>query len=97
MADRYNPVFKGGFWTKKMPTVDSTSSTSRVDNVHDLSPPRYTVQDKIWDAAKESLPSALPERPTVIAVMGPTGIGKSTFISKLASRERMLGCKIVSV
>ena len=100
--DIFNRVSQGHFWPENSSTVNSTGTSSRVDDVDELPPPPYTVQDKIWDAAEESLPSTLPERPTVIAVMGPTGTGKSTFISKLAGREMNIGhnlssCKLVSV
>ncbi len=102
MADIYHSFFGSKSRTKESSTLNSTTSNSRVDNDNDTSPPPYTTQDKIWDAAEESLPSALPQPPTVIAVMGPTGVGKSTFISKLAGREMNIGhnlssCKLVSV
>ncbi|KAL9615846.1 MAG: hypothetical protein Q9204_008653 [Flavoplaca sp. TL-2023a] len=54
-------------------------------------PPPYSEQDRIWDAARETLPSNIEEKPKLIAVMGPTGTGKSTFISKLAAREMKIG------
>ncbi|KAL8826199.1 MAG: hypothetical protein Q9191_003951 [Dirinaria sp. TL-2023a] len=60
------------------------------------SPPPYSVQDQIWDTAKQSLPSVPPEKPLVIAVMGPTGTGKSTLISKLAGREMNIGHNLSS-
>ena len=95
MADIFNRV-KGVLSTKDPSTVDSTGSSSRVDDYNDLSPPPYTVQERIWDVAKESLPSVLPEPPALIAIMGPTGTGKSTFISKLAGREIQIGHNLSS-
>ena len=102
MTDIFNRVSLGNFWPKTSSIVDSKSTSSRVDDVNVLPPPPYTTQDKIWDAAEESLPSTLPEGPELIAVMGPTGTGKSTFISKLAGREMNIGhdlssCKLISV
>ena len=99
-------LFKSGNQGDSRPKTSSTvkpaSTSSRVDNVNESSPPPYTVQEKRWDAAEESLPSTHDEPPTVIAVMGPTGTGKTTFISKLAGREMNIGhnlssCKLVSV
>ncbi|KAL8979899.1 MAG: hypothetical protein Q9205_004877 [Flavoplaca limonia] len=54
-------------------------------------PPPYSEQDRIWDAARETLPNSIPGGAKVIAIMGPTGTGKSTFISKLAGREMKIG------
>ncbi|KAL8885582.1 MAG: hypothetical protein Q9192_006623, partial [Flavoplaca navasiana] len=54
-------------------------------------PPPYSEQERIWDAARETLPNNIAEKPKLIAVMGPTGTGKSTFISKLAGREMKIG------
>ncbi|KAL9036643.1 MAG: hypothetical protein Q9180_004180 [Flavoplaca navasiana] len=54
-------------------------------------PPPYSEQHRIWDAARETLPKNIAEKPKLIAVMGPTGTGKSTFISKLAGREMKIG------
>ncbi|KAI4267762.1 MAG: hypothetical protein LQ337_008197 [Flavoplaca oasis] len=54
-------------------------------------PPPYSEQEHIWDAARETLPNSIPGGAKVIAIMGPTGTGKSTFISKLAGREMKIG------
>ncbi|KAI4209097.1 MAG: hypothetical protein LQ351_007933 [Letrouitia transgressa] len=62
----------------------------------DEGPPPYSEQDKIWDAARETLPNSIPYRPKMIAVMGPTGTGKSTFISKLAGQEVKIGHNLSS-
>lgn len=102
MEDIYNRFSKGQFWTKRSSTVNSTSSNSRVNDDNGMSPPPYTVQNKIRDAAEESFPSALPQPSTMIAIMNPTGTGKSSFISKLAGKEMNIGhnlssCKLVSV
>ena len=95
--DNYDRSLGGRLWSKMFsshnakPTESSSHQDPYHDDLKDLSPPPYTVQDKIWDAAKQTLPATLPESPTVIAVMGPTGTGKSTFISKLAGREINIG------
>ncbi|KAI4219269.1 MAG: hypothetical protein L6R36_008437 [Xanthoria steineri] len=54
-------------------------------------PPPYSEQDRIWDAARHTLPENIPERAKLIAIMGPTGVGKSTFISKLTATEMKIG------
>ncbi|KAL8837556.1 MAG: hypothetical protein Q9176_005612 [Flavoplaca citrina] len=54
-------------------------------------PPPYSEQGRIWDAVRETLPNSIPGGAKVIAIMGPTGTGKSTFISKLAGREMKIG------
>ena len=76
--------------------VWSPGSWCGTDAAKLASPPPYTVQDQIWDSAKQSLPSIPPEKPLVIAVMGPTGTGKSTLISKLAGREMNIGHNLSS-
>lgn len=78
-----------------MPKLDFDSTFS-VDDLKDAVPPPYSEQAQIWDKAKETLPSQIPGRPMAIAIMGPTGTGKSTFISKLAGREMKIGHSLSS-
>ncbi|KAL8924264.1 MAG: hypothetical protein Q9172_002777 [Xanthocarpia lactea] len=62
----------------------------------DAVPPPYSEQNRIWDAAGQTLPKHISEAPKLIAIMGPTGTGKSTFISKLATREMKIGHNLSS-
>ena len=62
----------------------------------DVVPPPYSEQDRIWDAARQTLPENISEEPKLIAIMGPTGVGKSTFISKLAAKEMKIGHNLSS-
>lgn len=67
-----------------------------MNDTADAVPPPYSDQDRIWDVARQTLPEKIPERPRMIAVMGPTGTGKSTFISKLAGQEMKIGHNLTS-
>ncbi|KAL8838636.1 MAG: hypothetical protein Q9170_002044 [Blastenia crenularia] len=88
-----------GSANKNTPTGHSNAKPTRylppldLDDPLDATPPPYTEQDKIWDTARQTLPEKPPAQPITIAVMGPTGTGKSTFISKLAGQEEV-PCKI---
>lgn len=79
-----------------IPKLDFDSPISVDDFIKDAVPPPYSEQAQIWDKAKETLPSQIPDRPMAIAIMGPTGTGKSTFISKLAGREMKIGHSLSS-
>ncbi len=61
------------------------------DSKNDDPPPYSSKGRSPLDAAGQPLPHVSPHRPDVVAVMGPTGTGKSTFISKLAAREMEIG------
>ncbi|KAL8653076.1 MAG: hypothetical protein Q9226_003996 [Calogaya cf. arnoldii] len=77
------------------PSVPALDCGPRLE-MNDTVPPPYSEQDRIWDAARQTLPKNIPERPKLIAIMGPTGTGKSTFISKLAAREMKIGHNLSS-
>lgn len=89
-ADNHIP----GSWVS-LPVADCRPRLEMNDTV-DVVPPPYSEQDRIWDAARQTLPEKIPERPKLIAIMGPTGVGKSTFISKLAAREMKIGHNLSS-
>lgn len=94
------PPFKVGKYLgfddgPRLPTGE-TEGGSRLNDLKDVELPPYSEQDDIWDVARKTLPNTLEERPTVVAVMGPTGTGKSTFISKLAGREMNIGHNLSS-
>ena len=76
--------------------VDSGPWAGTDDSKHD-NPPPYSVQGRhSLDAVRQPLPHVPHHRPDVIAVMGPTGTGKTTFISKLAAREVEIGHNLSS-
>ena len=58
-------------------------------------PPKYAEHTGSWTTLGGPLPERPPELP-VIAVMGPTGSGKSTLISKLACRPVKIGHNLES-
>ncbi|KAL8906020.1 MAG: hypothetical protein Q9171_006447 [Xanthocarpia ochracea] len=78
-----------------LPTPDCRPRLESNDTVEAVPPP-YSEQDRIWDAAGQTLPKHISEAPKLIAIMGPTGTGKSTFISKLAAREMKIGHNLSS-
>lgn len=71
-------------------------SWSRAEEPGNSDPPPYSEHGDAAQPAGTSLPSVPPHRPAMIAVMGPTGTGKSTFISKLAGRDMNIGHSLSS-
>ena len=68
------------------------------------SPPSYTFKSQNSHDAEQIVPGDFPpeedpipaEKPTIVAIMGPTGTGKSTFISKVAGRPMKIGHNLSS-
>ena len=58
-------------------------------------PPEYTELTG-HQAAANGAHQRNPQEVSVVAVMGPTGSGKSTFISKLASQSMRIGHSLSS-
>lgn len=62
-----------------------------------------TVRDALQKAVREMLPPAAPlelkaiGRPTVVALVGPTGVGKTTTIAKLAANMKLREYKSVGL
>ena len=88
------------FFGNSRPEESSTRDLRKILPVHDPkqdheAPPQYAeyAEDS---ATLDGLPLKRPPDLKVIAVMGPTGSGKSTLISKLAGQNVMVGHNLSS-
>ena len=74
----------------------STKSARTPDPQMDRGPPTLYIEYVEDSATSEGSLSNKPSDIMVIAVMGPTGSGKSTLISKLAGQSVMVGHNLAS-
>ena len=82
------------------PEESSRRAPRKKNSVHDAQtdngpPPQYAEYAEYSATLEEPLPKK-PADLMVIAVMGPTGSGKSTLISKLAGQNVMVGHNLSS-
>ena len=84
--------------------IDSALATAIVEHVEvDSTTPKEVVQTLLMDEIVRRIPRTIPppsresSKPTVIALVGPTGVGKTTTIAKLATKFRLQQGRSVSL
>ena len=84
-------IIMADYLRKMSAKVTTPGSWPCMDDSCDSGPPPYSERTETHNAAPTSRPRDDSHTPPMIAVMGPTGTGKTTLISKLADRDMRIG------